>query len=151
LAHYREPKDDNDNNKTNHGGEGRGENGSSSSSSSSPATTATTTATATTTTSSTSTSSTTSYTSSRHLQGLQHGFLRKNVALLVRLRHKETGRTVVIANAHLFWNPSFEYVKVRVFAFLSVLSHRKLHVFFPFLLFTADVVVVVVVVVVVAL
>jgi hypothetical protein len=87
LAHYREPQDDNDKNQSH--GESIGENGI------------------------TTTSSTTSYTSSRHLQGLQHGFLRKNVALLVRLRHKATGRTVVIANAHLYWNPSFEYVKVR--------------------------------------
>jgi hypothetical protein len=49
----------------------------------------------------------------RHLPGLSYSFLRRNVALLVRLRHQVTGRTVVIANAHLYWNPSYEYVKVR--------------------------------------
>jgi hypothetical protein len=47
-----------------------------------------------------------------HLQGLQQGFLRRNAALLVRLRDT-SGRTVVVANAHLYWNPGFEYVKVR--------------------------------------
>jgi mRNA deadenylase 3'-5' endonuclease subunit Ccr4 len=49
----------------------------------------------------------------RHLPGLSYSFLRRNVALLVRLRHQVTGRTVVVANAHLYWNPSYEYVKVR--------------------------------------
>jgi uncharacterized protein with PIN domain/mRNA deadenylase 3'-5' endonuclease subunit Ccr4 len=46
-----------------------------------------------------------------HLQGLQQGFLRRNAALLVRLRDT-SGRTVVVANAHLYWNPGFEYVKM---------------------------------------
>lgn len=38
-----------------------------------------------------------------NLQGLQQSFLRRNVALVVRLRHSESGRTVVVANAHLYW------------------------------------------------
>lgn len=48
----------------------------------------------------------------RHIQGIQHSFLRRNTAILVRIRHRETGRTAVIANAHLYWNPAYEYVKV---------------------------------------
>jgi hypothetical protein len=47
-----------------------------------------------------------------NLQGLQQSFLRRNAALIVRLRENETGRTVVIANAHLYWHPGYEYVKV---------------------------------------
>lgn len=53
------------------------------------------------------------FTTSRHLQGIQHSFLRKNAAILIRIRHRQTGRTAVVANAHLFWNPAFEYVKVQ--------------------------------------
>ena len=49
-----------------------------------------------------------------NLPGVQQSFLRRNVALLVRLRHARTGRTLVLANAHLYWNPGFEYVKVWV-------------------------------------
>ena len=47
------------------------------------------------------------------LAGLQRSFVRKNVALLVRLGHIPTGRRLVVIVAHLFWNPSYEYVKVR--------------------------------------
>jgi mRNA deadenylase 3'-5' endonuclease subunit Ccr4 len=49
-----------------------------------------------------------------NIQGIQQAFLRRNVALVVRLASvKDVNKTVVIANAHLFWNPSYEYVKVR--------------------------------------
>jgi hypothetical protein len=47
-----------------------------------------------------------------NLQGLQVSFVRKNVALLVRLEHIQTKRQVVVVVAHLFWNPAYEYVKV---------------------------------------
>lgn len=47
------------------------------------------------------------------LAGLQRSFVRKNVALLVRLGHIPTGRRLVVIVAHLFWNPQYEYVKVR--------------------------------------
>jgi Endonuclease/Exonuclease/phosphatase family len=47
-----------------------------------------------------------------NIQGMQMSFLRRNVALIVRLRHTITHETIVIANAHLYWNPGFEYVKV---------------------------------------
>lgn len=47
-----------------------------------------------------------------NLQGLQTSFIRKNVALLVRLEHAASGREIVVAVAHLFWNPAYEYVKV---------------------------------------
>ena len=50
--------------------------------------------------------------STSNLQGIQQSFLRRNMALLVRLRHLRTGQTVVVANAHLFWHPSYEYVKL---------------------------------------
>ena len=49
-----------------------------------------------------------------NLQGIQRSFLRRNMGLLVRLRHVPTQRTVIVANAHLYWNPGFEYVKVSV-------------------------------------
>ena len=44
--------------------------------------------------------------------GLEQSFLRRNAALLARIRNRQSGRTVVVANAHLFWNPGFEYVKL---------------------------------------
>jgi mRNA deadenylase 3'-5' endonuclease subunit Ccr4 len=47
-----------------------------------------------------------------NLQGLQASFIRRNKALLVRLEHAVTGREIVVAVAHLFWNPAYEYVKV---------------------------------------
>jgi mRNA deadenylase 3'-5' endonuclease subunit Ccr4 len=50
---------------------------------------------------------------SGNLQGFQHSFLRRNAGLLIRLQHRESGRTVVVANAHLYWHPGFEYVKVQ--------------------------------------
>ena len=46
------------------------------------------------------------------LRGLQTSLSRKNVALIVRLHHKPTEREVVVVNAHFFWNPAYEYVKV---------------------------------------
>jgi mRNA deadenylase 3'-5' endonuclease subunit Ccr4 len=49
------------------------------------------------------------------LRGLQTSLSRKNVALLVRLHHKPTRREVVVVNAHLFWNPAYEYVKVSLY------------------------------------
>ncbi|KAG7369012.1 Mut7-C RNAse domain containing protein [Nitzschia inconspicua] len=47
-----------------------------------------------------------------NLQGLQCSFVRKNVALLVRLEHLDSKHQVVVAVAHLFWNPAYEYVKL---------------------------------------
>lgn len=45
--------------------------------------------------------------------GLQQSFLRRNMAILARLRHKHHPEmTVVVANAHLFWNPEYDYVKL---------------------------------------
>ena len=40
---------------------------------------------------------------SNNLQGLQQSFLRRNVALLVRIQHVSTGETAVVANCHLYW------------------------------------------------
>jgi hypothetical protein len=42
-------------------------------------------------------------TASNNLQGLQQSFLRRNVALLVRIQHVSTGETAVVANCHLYW------------------------------------------------
>jgi mRNA deadenylase 3'-5' endonuclease subunit Ccr4/uncharacterized protein with PIN domain len=47
-----------------------------------------------------------------NFHGLSQSFLRRNAALLVRLRHVTSGKTVVVANAHLYWNPGYEYVKL---------------------------------------
>jgi mRNA deadenylase 3'-5' endonuclease subunit Ccr4/uncharacterized protein with PIN domain len=49
---------------------------------------------------------------SSSLQGLQCSFIRKNVTLLARLEHKVTKQQIVVAVAHLFWNPHYEYVKL---------------------------------------
>lgn len=46
------------------------------------------------------------------LMGTESNFLRKNVALLVRLKHIETKQEIVVAVAHLFWNPLYQDVKV---------------------------------------
>ena len=35
-------------------------------------------------------------------------YRRSNIALLVALRHRVSGRRVLVANTHLFWNPAFE-------------------------------------------
>ena len=63
----------------------------------------------------TSTSTTTTTTPSRanSLIGIESSFLRKNMALLVRLQHVKTGQDLVVAVAHLFWNPLYPDVKVR--------------------------------------
>lgn len=47
-----------------------------------------------------------------NLQGLSTSFLRRNVGVVCRLQHIQSEKTVVIANAHVYWNPSYEYVKL---------------------------------------
>ena len=47
-----------------------------------------------------------------NLQGLQQSFLRRNVAIMAKVEHRETRQQIVIVNAHLFWNPEYEYVKL---------------------------------------
>jgi Endonuclease/Exonuclease/phosphatase family len=49
-----------------------------------------------------------------NIQGIQTSFLRRNMALIVRLCNTVTQETIIIANAHLYWNPGFEYVKVHL-------------------------------------
>ncbi|GKY96984.1 hypothetical protein MPSEU_000657300 [Mayamaea pseudoterrestris] len=47
------------------------------------------------------------------LEGLQQTLLRRNVALLVRIRSmRNPCQTCVIATAHLYWHPGYEYVKL---------------------------------------
>ena len=48
-----------------------------------------------------------------NIQGIQQSLLRRNMAIMIRLQHTVyPERTIIVINAHLFWNPSFEYVKV---------------------------------------
>lgn len=47
-----------------------------------------------------------------NLQGLSTSFLRRNVALVCRLQHVESNKTIVVANAHCYWNPEYSYVKL---------------------------------------
>ena len=53
-------------------------------------------------------------TSSANLQGVQSSFIRKNMALLVKLENKHNNQRVVVAILHLFWNPQYDYIKVHV-------------------------------------
>ena len=62
-----------------------------------------------------------------NFQGLQHSFLRRNSALLVRLQHIATGQTLVVANAHLFWNPGYEYVKLCQAHYIMTQAHDFAH------------------------
>jgi hypothetical protein len=55
----------------------------------------------------------TSLTTMTNMAGVQSSFCRKNMGLLVRLQHQPSKREIVVAVVHLFWNPIFEYVKVR--------------------------------------
>lgn len=38
-------------------------------------------------------------------------FKRGNVGLIVLLKHKATGGSLVVVNSHLHWNPKFDFVK----------------------------------------
>jgi mRNA deadenylase 3'-5' endonuclease subunit Ccr4 len=71
------------------------------------------------------TTTTTTTTHAGNLQGVQTTFVRKNVALLVRLEHLQSHRPLVVAVMHLYWNPCYEYVKVR---FKNVLVTFMAHV-----------------------
>mmetsp|Transcript_9082 Transcript_9082/g.13425 ORF Transcript_9082/g.13425 Transcript_9082/m.13425 type:complete len:724 (-) Transcript_9082:30-2201(-) len=44
--------------------------------------------------------------------GIVRSLLRKNVAALVVLEHVESKHRVALCNAHLFWNPGYEFVKL---------------------------------------
>jgi hypothetical protein len=46
------------------------------------------------------------------IKGQRARFERHNVALIVMLRHQVTGRELIVANAHLFWNPMYEDIKL---------------------------------------
>jgi mRNA deadenylase 3'-5' endonuclease subunit Ccr4 len=64
-----------------------------------------------------------------NVQGMQMSLLRRNMAVIARLQDTVSKQTVLVANAHLYWNPGFEYVKVRIaFAcslFLLHLAHNS--------------------------
>lgn len=57
------------------------------------------------------------------LEGIECSFLRRNMALLVRLQHLPTGQEIVIATAHLFWNPLYPEVKVKFNKFQHTMKH----------------------------
>jgi hypothetical protein len=57
------------------------------------------------------------------LEGIETSFLRKNVALLVRLQHLETGQEIVIAVMHLFWNPLYQEVKLCQAHYVAIKTH----------------------------
>ena len=56
--------------------------------------------------------------------GVQSSFCRKNMGLLVRLQQQPSKREIVVAVAHLYWNPVFKYVKVRWIPASSVVAGR---------------------------
>jgi mRNA deadenylase 3'-5' endonuclease subunit Ccr4 len=46
--------------------------------------------------------------------GIKNGgeeFRRGNALLLLKLRHKETDREIILAQTHLHWNPKRDWVK----------------------------------------
>jgi CCR4-NOT transcription complex subunit 6 len=45
------------------------------------------------------------------LDKLDDSFVRHKEALFINLRHYASGKNILIANTHLFWNTEFEYVK----------------------------------------
>ena len=55
-----------------------------------------------------------------NLMGLQTSFVRKNMALLVRLEHLDSNRELVVAVVHLFWNPRY-VLEICSFSLLSLL------------------------------
>ena len=60
-----------------------------------------------------------------NLQGLQRSFLRRNVALLVRLQSQQSPETtLVLAVTHLFWNPIYEYVKLCQMHYIMVRAKK---------------------------
>ena len=54
---------------------------------------------------------------SHNLAGVQSSFCRKNMGIMVKLRHKPSNTEFVVGNVHLYWNPQYEYVKVSYFSF----------------------------------
>ncbi|MFM7858417.1 MAG: endonuclease/exonuclease/phosphatase family protein, partial [Flammeovirgaceae bacterium] len=45
------------------------------------------------------------------LQTQDESFIKHKECLIITLRHLTSGKQIVVANTHLFWNPDFEYVK----------------------------------------
>jgi len=54
------------------------------------------------------------------ITGIISSYKRRNAALLVHLKSKLTQQEITIGNAHLYWNPGYEYVKLSQ-------SHYLLH------------------------
>lgn len=47
------------------------------------------------------------------LKGFERSFVRKNVTLIAQMEHRLSKKQMVIVVSHLFWNPAYDYVKVR--------------------------------------
>jgi CCR4-NOT transcription complex subunit 6 len=45
------------------------------------------------------------------LDKIDESFQKHKEAILVTLRHYNSGKNVLVVNTHLFWNPDFEYIK----------------------------------------
>jgi mRNA deadenylase 3'-5' endonuclease subunit Ccr4 len=65
------------------------------------------------------------------LIGIESSFLRKNMALLVRLQHLETRQEIVVAVSHLFWNPLYQDVKAGTMTVVYMLLLLLQWVFSP--------------------
>jgi CCR4-NOT transcription complex subunit 6 len=59
------------------------------------------------------------------LDKLDDSFCRHKEAIFVTLKHYATGKSVVVANTHLFWNAEFEYVKYGQMCMIVKLIQNK--------------------------
>jgi mRNA deadenylase 3'-5' endonuclease subunit Ccr4 len=66
------------------------------------------------TTTTATTNTNTNTTHAPNLQGIQTSLMRNNMALLVHLQHLQNPNLqIVVVVVHLYWNPLYEYIKVR--------------------------------------
>jgi mRNA deadenylase 3'-5' endonuclease subunit Ccr4/uncharacterized protein with PIN domain len=59
-----------------------------------------------------------------NLQGLSTSLLRRNVAILCRLQHRRTKHQMVVCNAHVYWNPEYNYVKLCQVVYVCKRAHQ---------------------------
>ena len=64
---------------------------------------------------------------------LKDAYTKDNNAFLIFLQHRTTSRKYVVANVHLYWNPKYQWVKLRQAAYLGNLFY----LFFPQIWFGA--------------
>lgn len=58
-----------------------------------------------------------------NLHGVKQSLLRRNVAILVRLQHRNTSTKLVVCSSHLYWNPEYDYVKLCQAHYAMVRTH----------------------------